>query len=514
MFISPVSGYTRQPRVAATPFFAGKTLVSLDFDGTITSDSKHVRTAIEDASSDHVILINTQRGLHGMGQLSKVLGRNVHYIAGGDGSQLYSNANTRHTVAAFLDNRDHFQQPKDWLDAQVRATNWDHKQVLEIMDSVLGKEASKLLNPHNAKAGKTNRSPIQLKRPQPQEPVFELKTEQPHKADLLAMGKELNARLSKALADEQIKASVTLQSNSLKALKYGITPEGYNKLSPIEYIIKNHPDGIDKVICAGNNMNDVPMLQPKILSGKDNVSLVCGSQPALKQTLGESSHVQYLKDKGLHLGTKLRALIANPSNIRFKVEQSGAPYRHVISGHEFFHHYDDLNNAQKLKYWENVHKVIRNEDSTVGIDSRGTTFIQTKRPEKDWRLPNMTPEKNPLIQIARDKNKWIEDYCNDRFVVVKDLKHSFDKPHFLILPRPLSVGHRGNYLNLDHFLSKAPDSQKVELLDTMAQLVKSAPHDLPDIHSLFRINSGRYQEIPYLHIHYQPYQRNWEKTSR
>jgi hydroxymethylpyrimidine pyrophosphatase-like HAD family hydrolase len=512
MFISPLQRRTFLTPVSA-PHFAGKKLVSLDYDNTVTSDPEHVRTAIEDATRDHVILINTQRGLEGMGALGEVLGRNIHYIAGSDGVQFYSNPDTRRTVDSFIRRLSYAKQPDNWLRAQKKATNWDHKEVMKIVDRILKKDAPDLIAKLAPGAESGSQPVVQLKRYMPNEPVFELKAEAKDKDALNACGTELCEKLLQALSAQNIKAKINLQYGSDKTLKYGIVPEGYDKLSPIEYIIKSHPGGIDEVISAGDGMNDIPKLKPKAILGKKNFSLVCGTKPEVKKELGESSHIQYLASQGLNLGTVLRSLIAQPSNIRFKVEQNGSPYRHKISGHEFFHQYHQLNRAQKLKYWEMIQGVIQNKDSTVKIDSRGTTYIFTKRPDGDARIAGMTSESNPLIEVARDTQKWDRRYTNGRFVVVRDLKHNFAQPHFLILPKPLKYGQTGNYSNLAHFLQYATDEQKIGLLDTMAHLVNSAPRGLPNINSLFRINSGRYQEIPYLHIHYTPYQRDYEKPN-
>lgn len=289
------AGKNEQDSYAASDY--SKTLVVMDYNGTISKDLEGVKKVLQAKRPSLIVMLNTGRSLPYIQSVrANFEGIPLDYLSTYNGAELYHNAHHEPSPSWIGALKPDCQIIK-WMQAVERITNWSAAKVVEAID--------KIVRPSFFESDE----PVVRLTKSPTDPKYQL--EAPAHV-LESAGNALKDTVLSVLRGSNVKVHGQVEEKPSKdthrpTKKYTFPPIGYSKVTPIEFILAEHPE-ITRIVTAGNDTNDTPMLKPRQFGEFGTVknrALICGKKEPLRKDLQGESHCVYLEDQGLTLSEGL-----------------------------------------------------------------------------------------------------------------------------------------------------------------------------------------------------------------
>ncbi|MBK8191030.1 MAG: HAD hydrolase family protein [Vampirovibrionales bacterium] len=281
-------------------------VASFDYDGTLQPEVLQVSRVVEGHPKKIAVIVNTGRELHCVKEILPELGQmgRLNALFTSEGSQCYLNTRnlpTREWISSLTPE----QADPDWEQVIRDRTKWDEALATRALRSRLNELTSSQLAIGEYNQALSYRDPLSGKSyplsvlPIRQTPGFVLRSAESDASPALLqamqrMGKTIVESLAKTLREEGPHAAWSVMTNSPWAIVCKLAPEGVNKGTILDYFLRRHTTSPQRVISAGDNLNDLPALERPQWENTPATALVCGANPDLRRALEGQAHVEFL----------------------------------------------------------------------------------------------------------------------------------------------------------------------------------------------------------------------------
>lgn len=270
-----------------------KVFISCDYDGTASKVIPGITKVLNDYPDVASFHLNTGRTLQSAQKDFKFPGLIIHFLSLMNGSFNFKN-DKKETADQWVPGLSVKKQMAGWQD-QPHIAAWDRDSAASIVHSTLDEEFSKTED-----ITEKDGEPFSINRKWTKEPEYRLESS---KAGLATYGQKLVDLILGKMKQRGLKTTFQMEDKkTAKGLEssicYSFVPEGCDKGKSIDYTLENDPDldEIQKVITAGDGINDLSMLERDSFQGKPNIALVCGDNPKVRERLQGLKHVIFVKN--------------------------------------------------------------------------------------------------------------------------------------------------------------------------------------------------------------------------